>query len=91
MNADAYVVVSKGKPQMCYRGNILKGDNAPDMLVTHQGEVFTRQSTAQTREGKDIQVVANVKGLSIAPKSSEYLKGAWHIPHIPTAMDVVGR
>jgi len=87
----AYVVVTNGSPQMYLAGRPLQGNNAPDMLVTSDGHVFTRQTTSQTREGKPIQVVANSSGSPIQANASELLKDAWHIPHIPTAMDIVGR
>ena len=90
-HTDAYVVVTNGPPRMYYKGQQLRATNAPDMLVTEQGHVFTRQGIAQTFEGKDIQVVTNAYGVPIKPNASLFLKGAWHIPHIPTAMDVVGR
>jgi len=88
---DAYVVVTNGTPQMYVDGNRLRGKDAPDMLVTADGHVFTRQTTALTREGKPIRVVANSKGEEVRGKTSELLKDVWHIPYIPTAMDIAGR
>jgi CHASE3 domain sensor protein len=88
---DPYVVVTNGSPQMYFQGRPLQGNNAPDMLVTNDGHVFTRQTTIQTSQGKPIQAVANSSGVSIQANASESLKDAWHIPHIPTAMDIAGR
>jgi hypothetical protein len=76
---------------MYFQGRPLQGNNAPDMLVTNDGHVFTRQTTIQTSQGKPIQAVANSSGVSIQANASESLKDAWHIPHIPTAMDIAGR
>ena len=90
-DSGAYVIVTNGSPEMYFGGKRLKGNSAPDMLVTSDGHVFTRQTTSQTREGKPIQVVANSNGVPIQANASESLKDAWHIPHIPTAMDIAGR
>jgi CHASE3 domain sensor protein len=90
-DSGAYVIVTNGSPEMYFGGQRLKGNSAPDMLVTSDGHVFTRQTTSQTREGKPIQVVANSNGVPIQANASESLKDAWHIPHIPTAMDIAGR
>jgi hypothetical protein len=90
-DGSAYVVVTNGSPQMYFQGRRLEGNNAPDMLVTSDGHVFTRQTMTQTREGKPIQAVANLNGVPIHANASESLKDAWHIPHIPTAMDIAGR
>ena len=91
LDTDTYVVLTNGKPTMHFRHRPLGPQHSPDMIVTDQGLVFTRQGTIQNREGKDIQVVVNSRQEPIREDASTALKGAWHIPHIPTAMDIAGR
>ena len=91
LDTDTYVVLTNGKPTMHFRHRPLGPQHSPDMIVTDQGLVFTRQGTIQNREGKDIQVVVNSRREPIREDASTALKGAWHIPHIPTAMDIAGR
>lgn len=86
-----YVVLRKKGPAMYWNGRPLRGDHAPDMLVTQDGKVFTRQEFRLTKQNKRVGVVANEKGEEIHWKDSHRLKGRWHIPFIPTAMDIVGR
>ena len=87
----AHVVLDNGFSTMYVHGNPLRGSRAPDMLVTDDGLVFTRQGLTRAPGGKDIRVVVNTRGNPITIEQSDVLKNLWHIPYVPIAMDVVGR
>lgn len=85
-----YVVVGKNGPVMYLDGQRCSGWRTPDMLVTADGKVFTRQGVARSASGQDYRVVSNASGVRIREEDSTYLKGKWHIPFIPTATDLAG-
>ncbi len=86
-----YVESHNGTHSLIYNNQRLSDYNAPEILVTTDGQVFTRQCITTTPKGKNIQAVANLSGNSVTPSLSEYLKDKWHVPYIPVGMDLTGR